>query len=143
MAQTYSVETAGIDSVPVVKASAITSYAARLRRFRATINLASQASGDTVVLADIPAGFSFAYGVMTSGVSLGTATVSVGTAASPAYHKAAAVFTATDTPTMFGTQAAIDDPALASTTRLILTVGTAALPASGTLMVDLYFSDPN
>lgn len=143
MAQTYSVETAGIDSVPVVKASAITSYAARVRRFRATVNLASQASGDTVVLADIPAGFSFAWGQLVSSVSLGTSTVAVGTAASAGAFRAAAVFTATDTPTQFGVTAAVAAGALASTTRVLLTVSTAALPASGTLIVDLYFSDPN
>src|SRR6478736_3330905 len=104
MAQTYSTELAGIDSVPAVKASATAAYGARLKRFRATVPLTAQASGDTIVLCDLPAGHTFAFGVMTASATLGgTATVAIGTAGTPAKYKAAAGFTAVDTPTMFGT----------------------------------------
>jgi len=143
MAQTYSVECAGIDFVPSVKPSAISAFHARLRRFRATVNLASQASGDTVVLGDIPAGFVFAGGEMVASVSLGTATAAIGNASSAGKYRAAAVFTAVDTPTPFGTTAGFSGAASTATERVILTVGTAALPASGTLVVDMYFSHPN
>jgi hypothetical protein len=143
MAQTYQSLLSGVDSLPVVKASAIDGYEARVRRFRAVITLASQASGDTIVLADIPAGFLFAGGEITSSASLGTATVAVGNSTSAGKYRAAAVFTATDTPTNFGTAATLGGSASSAAERVILTVGTAALPSSGTLVVDLYFSHPN
>lgn len=143
MAQTYQSLLSGIDSLPVVKPSAIDGYEARLRRFRATITLASQASGDTIVLADIPAGFLFAGGELTSSVSLGTATVAVGNSTTAGKYRAAAVFTATDTPTNFGLASALAGSASTANERVLLTVGTAALPASGTLVVDLFFSHPN
>jgi hypothetical protein len=143
MAQTYSVECAGIDFVPSIKPSAISAYHARLRRFRATVTLASQASGDTVVLADIPSGFVFAGGEMVSSVSLGSSTVALGNASAAGKYRAAAVFTAVDTPTPFGPATAFSGAASTATERVLLTVGTATLPASGTLVVDLYFSHPN
>lgn len=143
MTQWYSNELAGIDSTPVVKPSATQGYGARVKRFTATIALASQASGDTVVLADVPAGFKFAYGVLNTDTSLGTATIEIGDASSAASYLAAETFTSTNTPTLFGKVAEVSAAASAASDRLILTVGTAALPASGTLVVDLYFSHPN
>jgi len=145
MAQTFSTELSGIDSTPAVKASATAAYGARVKRFRATITLASQASGDTIVLADLPAGYVFAYGVITSSVTLGaTATIAVGISGTAAKYKAAAVFTAVDTPTLFGTATAgAGQAALSATERILLTIAAAALPAAGTLVVDIYASLPN
>lgn len=143
MTQTYSVETAGVDSLPVIKASAISGYHARVRRFRATVNLASQAAADTVVLADIPSGFCFAGGNITSSVSLGSSTVAIGNASAAGKYRAAAVFTAVDTPTDFGTAVSLAGAASSATERVILTVAAATMPASGTLVVDLYFSHPH
>jgi len=144
MATTLSNELSGIGSTPVVKASAVSGYGARLRRYRATITLASQVfgAGNEIYLAYVPAGLTFAYGVITSDTSLGTSTVSVGTAASVAKYKAAAVFTSTDTPTMFGKTATITQTALTAEEQILLQVLVANLPASGTLVVDLYFSTP-
>lgn len=142
MAQTYATEVAGIDSTPVVRASSFAGYNAHLVRFRATVNLASQASGDTIVLADIPAGLAFAGGLLTSSASLGTATLAVGTASTAGKYRAAAVFTAVDTPTNFGLASALSGAASTAVERVIATIATAALPASGTLVVDLYFSKP-
>jgi hypothetical protein len=144
MAQTFSTELAGIDSTPSVKPSATAGYAARVKRFRATIALASQASTDTIVLADLPAGYTFAYGVLTSSVTLGAATVAIGPSGTPAKYRAAAVFTAVDTPTLFGSAiAGAGGAASTATERVLATVGAAALPASGTLVVDIYASMPN
>src|SRR6185436_19721693 len=104
MAQTFSVELAGIDSVPAVKPSATNGYGARLKRFRATITLASQASGDSIVLADLPAGCNTAFFLVNTSVSLGTATL---TLSSPAgTYVAATTFTTANTPTMCGSAAA-------------------------------------
>jgi hypothetical protein len=43
---------------------------------------------------------------------------------------------------MFGLAAAADDVPLAAPEDVLLTIGAAALPASGVLVVDLYFSAP-
>lgn len=111
-----------------------------LRRFRADVNLAAQASGDTINLVTLPRGYRFAYGVLNSDTSLGTSTVSIGTAASPAKHRAAATFTATDTPTLFGKQAATEE-AEGGEQAIIATIGTAALPGAGNLTVDIFASE--
>ena len=142
MAQTYSTELAPTQTSPAGVPSAFSAYGAQDRRYRASITLASQASGDTIVLANIPAGMIFAGGTIVSDTSLGTATVSIGTASSAAKYKAAGTFTATDTPTNFGKASAYAQSALSAGEQVILTVGTAALPSSGQLVVDLYFSGP-
>lgn len=142
MAQTYSTELAPTQTTPAGIPSAFSGYGANDRRYRASITLASQASGDTIVLANVPAGMIFAGGVIVTDTSLGTATVAVGTATSAAKYKAAATLTATDTPTNFGKASAYAQSALTGQEQIILTVGTAALPASGQMVVDLYFSGP-
>lgn len=142
MAQTFSTELQPTQLSPAQLPSATQGYMARFRRYRASITLAAQASADTVVLANIPAGYCFAGGEITSSVSLGTATVSVGNATTPAKYKAAAVFTSVDTPTPFGPAAALAAQPSTAQEQVILTVGTAALPGAGTLVVDLYFSGP-
>lgn len=139
MAETFATEVAGLNATPITKSNGAV-HGGRLRRFRATIALASQASGDTIVLADLPAGYAVAYGVLISSASLGTATLAVGISGTAGKYRAAATFTATDTPTMFGIATALDDAPLTATERVIATVGTAALPSSGTLVVDLYVS---
>lgn len=118
---------------------------ARLKRLRASITLASQTTSDTLLLGYLPAGAVFAYGVLNSTVSLGSSTLAVGTAASAGAYRAAATFTATDTPTMFGTaaQAAAADTGASTDTAVIGTIAAANLPSSGTLVVDLYYSAPN
>ena len=142
MAQTYSNELAPTQLSPAQLPSATQGVGARIHRYRASITLASQASGDTVVLANVPAGQCFAGGELVSSVSLGTATVAIGNSTTAGKYRAAAVFTAVDTPTQFGTAASFAaDPSTAQE-QVLLTVGTAALPSSGTLVVDLYFSGP-
>ena len=140
MAQTYAIEVAGLGTTPVTNSNGAV-QGGRVRRFRATITLASQADGDTVVLAQVPAGYAFAYGIINASATLGSSTVAVGIAGTPAKYRAAAVFTAA-APTSFGVSTAVDDAPLAAQETVILTNTTAALPASGTLIVDLYFSAP-
>jgi len=142
MAQTFSTELAPTQASPAGVPSASNGYGARVHRYRASITLAAQASGDTVVLANIPPGSCFAGGDIVSDTSLGTATVSIGNASSAAKYKAAAVFTATDTPTQFGKAAAYAGAASSAVEQVLLTVGAAALPSSGQLVIDLYFSSP-
>ncbi len=140
MAQTYATEVAGLGTTPVTNSNGAV-QGGRIRRFRATIALASQADGDTVVLAQVPAGYAFAYGILNASATLGTSTIAVGIAGTAAKYRAAAVFTAA-APTLFGVSTAVDDAPLAAQEVVILTNTTAALPGSGTLIVDLYFSAP-
>jgi hypothetical protein len=140
MPNTYATEAALYLNNTPVKLAFAGNHNADLRRFRATITLAAQASGDTITLAQIPAGSTFAFGVLTSTVSLSTSTIAIGKAGTPAKYKAAAVFTAVETPTLFGLTTAMDDEPLTSAETVILTIAALALPGSGTLIVDLYFS---
>ena len=140
MAQTYASEVAGLGTTPVTNSNGAV-QGGRVRRFRATITLASQAIDDTVVLAQGPAGYAFAYGILNASATLSTSTIAIGIAGTAAKYRAAAVFTAA-APTLFGVSTAVDDVPLTAQETVILTNTTAALPASGTLIVDLYFSAP-
>jgi len=143
MPEFFSPEMAGTESSPSVKASGAV-QGGRLRRFRGTIRYTGQAAADTVVLANVPAGYVFAYGVLTASATAGgTATIAIGTAGSTGKYRAAAVFTAANTPTPFGVAAATDDAPLTAPERVIATIAAASLPTSADfLVVDLYFSAP-
>jgi hypothetical protein len=118
----------------------VTHEQARVRRYRKEITLDSQAAG-SIVLFTVPAGSEFAYGLITSSVTLGgTATIAVGVAGTTAKYKAAATFTTANVPVLFGLSSAMDDGALAENETVLLTSAAAALPASGTLTVDMYFT---
>jgi hypothetical protein len=141
MAQTYSTEMAGMGSTPVVKPTS-PGYGARLRRYRASITLAGQLAADTIVLARIPAGSTFAYGIITTDTSLGSTTLSIGNATTVAKYRALAAFTTTDTPTLFGKAAAIADGQTLTADEIVLvTLAVAAAPSPGNLVIDLYFSN--
>lgn len=119
-------------------------YGGRTRRYRATITLAAQATADNIALAKIPAGSIFAYGVITASVSLGTSVAAIGTSkvhGTNGQLRAAAAFTAVDTPTLFGLASAASQAALSADTWIYLTLATAALPGAGTLVVDLYYTN--
>lgn len=141
MAETYAPEVAGLGTIPTTQGFGGV-QGGRLRRFRATVPFAAQASGDTIVLAAVPAGHTFAFGMVNASATFGaSATVAIGTAASAGKYRAAATHTAT-VPTLFGLYTAADDVPLASPETVIMTVGVAALPGSGSAVVDLYFSAP-
>jgi len=141
MTTTYANEVAGFGTTPNTKPDGGI-HGGRLRRFRASFTMAAQASGDDIVLAKVPAGYRFAFGIINASATMGaSATVAIGTASSAGKYRAAAVFTAA-APTLFGVNTAADDDALTAEETVLLTVGTAALPGSGTAYVDLYFSGP-
>lgn len=137
MVARYSAEMAGSVSTPPVKANL--PYGGRLRCYRATIALAAQASGDTILLAKPPAGAAFAFGVINTDTSLGTATLAIGDSTSAGRLRTAAVHTATNTPTQFGNVGGVTEGALSAQKDIIATIGTAALPGTGTLIIDLYY----
>jgi hypothetical protein len=128
-------------------------WGGRVRVFLAHVELASQAAG-AYSLGIVPAGMRFLYGTHATDTSLGTSTVAVGISGATGKYKTAAVFTTTDTPTLFGAATAIESATGADTTSeigsspvgtgteetILLTVATAALPASGNYYVALYFA---
>lgn len=140
MTQTYATEVAGLGTTPTTKSSGAV-QGGRIRRFRATVTMAAQASGDTIVLAKVPAGYAFAYGVINASATLGTSTLAVGNSTTAGKYRSVSTFTAA-APTLFGNSTAVDDDPLTAEEDVIATIGTAALPGSGTLIVDLYFSAP-
>lgn len=141
MVTTYSTEAQpALNTVPARRVDGSV-WTARLRRFRATITLGGQGSGDDVVLFRVPAGSVFAYGVLNTSTSLGTSTVAIGVAGTTNKYRNAAIFTAANSPTLFGKTAEVSGAALAADTDVLLTIGAAALPGSGTLVVDMYFSN--
>lgn len=143
MATTFATEIANIDAIPSINASGGL-QGGRMRRFRATVPYAGQDIDDDVVLARVPAGYVFAYGVLTASATAGgTATLAIGVAGSTGKYRAAAKFETANTPTLFGTAAAVGEATPAGVTEVKLTVAAAALPTSANfLVVDLYFSAP-
>lgn len=117
-------------------------YQARLRSMRGTFTLASQTTSDTLVIGDLPVGARFAYGVITSSVTLGSSTIAVGIAGTTAKYKAAATFTTADTPTLFGIAAQVAQAPSAAGERIFATIGAASLPASGTLVIEIFYTMP-
>jgi len=141
MATTYANEVAGLGTSPTTKQDGGI-QGGRLRRFRASFTMAAQASGDTIVLAKVPAGYRFAFGIINASATMGaSATVAIGIAGNTGKYRAAAVFTAA-APTLFGVSTATDDDALTAAEDVLLTIAVAALPGAGTAVVDLYFSAP-
>ena len=122
-----------------------TVYGARLKRLRATITFASQTTSDVIQLGNLPAGAVFAFGQINVSASTSTATLAIGISGTPAKYAAAAAYTTTDTPTLFGKNAVVaaSDAGSSAEETLIATIGTASLPASGTAVVDIYYSAAN
>lgn len=142
MANYYSLENAGLASTPIVKPAATLGVGARLRRFRGTLTLATQLIADTWQITYIPAGSLFAFGLLTTSVTLGSSTLAIGIAGTTGKYRAAATFTAADTPTLFGVNTAVGNQTpLVADESIIGTVAAANLPASGTLVCDMYVSN--
>ena len=139
MANTFSTEAQLQNNVPKQFPNAAIA-GGRVRRYRNTVTLAAQPSADTITLTEIPAGSIFAYGVLASTVSLGSATLKIGTPTDDDAYRAAATFTTANQPVMFGLPADMAKDVTEANMKPIVTTGGAALPASGTLMVDLYFA---
>ncbi len=123
---------------PPVKASPA-SHGGRVRVLNDEITYASQASGSTLVMGGgyIPKGARVLYGTLTTTVSTGSATVSVGISGSTAKYKALAAYTTADVPLVFGVTAGLTETT--ADEQIIITTGGASLPASGTLVLNLFY----
>jgi len=138
MAILYAAETAALGTTPPGKLEGKNQGATTVM-YAATITLASQTTSDTIVVAQVPENMRFAYGLLNTTVSLGTSTVAIGIAGSTGKYRAAATFTTTNTPTLFGVAAATNNATAAGGETIFITIATASLPASGTLDVQLHF----
>lgn len=156
MANLYSQQMAGQVALPIIKPTD-PAYGGRIFRFRSVLDLAAiatatsgstqagVATADNVLLGIIPAGYVFDFGMITSSVTLSTAVVAIGTNpvhVSNGQYRAAGTFTAVDTPTLFGLASAMGAAANTTDTRVYLTTATAAVPSSGTLVIDIYANKP-
>lgn len=137
-------QTANQTSAPVGYKPAATVYGGRLRRLRGTFTLNTQTTSDTLVVGTLPAGSTFAFGTTTQTVTFGaTATVAIGNSSSTGKYRTAAVSTTTDQPVLFGNTAAVASSSpLSADEQVIVTIAAASLPASGTFVVDLFYSMP-
>lgn len=141
MTTTYANEVSGLGTTPTTKQDGGI-QGGRLRRFRSSFTMAAQAAGDNIVLAKVPAGYRFAFGIINASATMGaSATVAIGVAGATGKYRAAATFTAA-APTLFGVSTATDDDALTAAEDVLLTIAVAALPGAGTAVVDLYYSAP-
>ena len=83
MTTTYSTDAAGLGTTPTTKLKGAV-VGGRMRRFRAVIPFAAQASGDDIVLTKVPAGHTFAFGMISATATFGaSATIAIGIAGRP------------------------------------------------------------
>ena len=134
MVERYSSEQTTLNSGQLPQAT-LTNGRVRLRR--ATITMAAQAINDTIVLCDGKRGEVFAYGVINVSATAGSSTIEIGTSADTDKYRAAATKTST-APELFGI--AGSQVQLTADEKIIATIKAAALPASGTLVIDMYFT---
>ena len=135
MAETYSSEQTTLNNGDLPSAT-LTNGRVRLRR--ATITMSAQAANDTIVLCNAKIGEVFAFGVINASVTAGsTATIEIGTSTDTDKYRAPATKTTT-APELFGI--AGSQVALTADEKIIATIKAAALPASGTLIIDMYFT---
>ncbi len=115
----------------------------RVKRFRATITLSGQVVGDLFQLFTLPAGASFVLGSTVTSVSLGAATLGIGTpGAATKYRGQSAGMTVVDTPVLFAASGA-GSSELAADEPVFATLAGANLPATGTLVIDMLVSLPS
>jgi hypothetical protein len=141
MATLYAASATNVfNTNPPVKVSPAR-HGGRVRVLSDVITLATQTTSDTIVLfgGRLPIGAQVLYGVITSTVTLSTSTVAIGITGDTGKYRAAATFTAVNTPTTFGVTGAQLTPTTTEE-QIFITIGTASLPASGTVTVQLFYS---
>jgi hypothetical protein len=146
MAQGVSAEFAGVldgTLLPAAKADG-RSNNSPVRAFVATFDLSlaavAKVSGDTNVCFRVPAGYRFLYGLINASATMGaTATIAIGVSGTAGKYRTAATFTAA-APTLFGNSTAADDAPLSAYEDVLITIAAADLPASGILIVTMFYS---
>ncbi len=111
----------------------------RVRCFNEKVTLAAQTTSDTIEVAKLPKGARVLYGIINTDTSLGSTTVAIGITGTTGKYRAAATFTATNTPTLFGVVAGVGE-ALTAEEIVFLTLAAATLPGSGILRVQIFYT---
>jgi hypothetical protein len=131
-------------TVPVGYKPAATVYGARVKAFRATVTYATQTTSDTITLFTLPTGVTFLRGTAFTSVTTATATIAIGITGTAAKYRAAAAITTVDAPQDFGLTAIAGAVAPSTAEETVfITIGTASLPAAGTLVVEFLVSAAN
>ena len=151
MALFYAPSVNGLRQQPPIKPTD-GAYGGRDFRFRAVINLATINGGSAVTTADqiqvatIPAGYILDKCEMISSVSLTTSVIAIGTSSTHGSNgqlrPAAAYGTTPEVLSSTSTAAQKAAGALTADTPIWLTLATANLPTSGTVVVDIYCVKP-
>lgn len=132
----------GYASTPAQLPSADNAYGSKVSVYRAVITFAAQASGDTIKLMKLPAGVVPLFGILNNDTSMATATLAIGISGTTGKYRAAAVKTTTNTPEVFAVSTAnVTSGAmvpLAAAEEVLATIAVAALPGSGTAIVDIF-----
>lgn len=116
----------------------VSNVGGRVRIYRESIPLTSQAQGTTIGIAHLPKDARFLYGLLAPSASLGSATVAIGTADEPELLRAADTATSDTEPVLFGAPEGVGHKFDAAT-EIIATTGAANLPSSGTLQVLIFY----
>ncbi|MHB8413998.1 MAG: hypothetical protein ACYDB1_01190 [Acidiferrobacteraceae bacterium] len=112
----------------------------RVRAFVENIVYAAQAVGDTLTMAQLPAGALVLGFELITDTSTSTATLAVGDGTTAAKYAAAAAYTTINTPVQVGNTAGPLAGRLTAAGQIVLTIGTLALPASGNLVFITYYT---
>jgi len=125
---------------PPVKASPA-AHGGRFRVVSDTVTMATQTTSDTIVLfgGKLPVGAQVLYGILTTTDSLGSSQIAIGITGTTGKYRAAATFTSTNTPTLFGVAAGLLTP-LTAEEQVFITISAANMPSSGTLHVQLFYA---
>ena len=133
----YGTQMTKIDSSPATPSPGFVH--GRVRSFAETVTYNTQTTSDTIEVGFLPKGAVFLFGLLCADTSSGSCTIAIGYTSSTAAYRAAAAFTATDTPTLFG-KAAKTNAAEAADRTVFLTLAAASAPASGSLLVTLVYA---
>lgn len=110
-----------------------------VRVFAESVTYATQTTSDTIEIARLPKGAIPLYGVLTTSVTTATATIAIGITGTTGKYRAAAAATSADVPEVFGITGAMG-VAITAAETVFITIGTASLPASGTLTVQFVYA---
>lgn len=144
MAQYYAAQQVGVSdgtTVPAGKADGRLVGAKLSSHMAAKVAAQAWANGDTIVLGTLRAGESLKRVWLTSDTTLGTTTVSIGTAAAPTKYVNAKTMTTVDIPTLLGVRGtAADDGAITADEVIIATLGVGGVAGGIFLAFELEYT---
>jgi len=126
---------AGTDMVPVAD------LGGKLRIASAVFTCASDGTGTYTTPIRLPRGARVLFLMLNASATMGaSATIAIGITGSTGKYRAAATYTSADTATFLALNAA-HMSALTADEQIIMTVASAALPASGRLVISFVYAD--